>query len=658
MYNICVFAGTTEGRELVSWLSGQQNVRVYACAATEYGGELLETGGNVTVSAQRLTEADMDELFTRESFACVVDATHPYAPVVTENIRAACGRAGIPYLRLLRDSGGLPSGSVCVADTAEAVCWLAHTEGNILLTTGSKELAAYASIPDFARRVYARVLPVEASIAACREAGVPTAHILAMQGPFSTEMNLAMLQSFQIRVLVTKESGTKGGFAEKAEAAARAGVPLLVIGRPQQVEGLSFGETVRELCRRFGLKVQPQVHVIGIGPGDRAHQTLQAAAAMAEADCLIGAKRMLQAVAAPGQLCCEAIAPEEIRQAILAHPECRRFAVVMAGDIGFYSGTKKLLPLLENCQVTLVPGLSSLVCLCAALGTSYEDVVPVSLHGRQADIVGAVSRHRRVFALVGGSDGMKKLCARLTEAGMGAVRVSVGERLGYPDEKITCGTAEALAQREFHSLSVCLIEHDGSYVVTHGLPDDCFNRGAHADGSPVPMTKSEIRSISLSRLRLTEDAVCWDIGAGTGSVAIEMALQAPAGQVYAIEKKSAALELLARNARELHAENVTVVPGLAPEACQELPAPTHVFVGGSSGNMRQILELCRRKNPHVRIVATAIALETVAELTQCRREMDFAETEAVCVTVAQSRQAGPYTLMQGQNPVYIFTFQG
>ena len=658
MYKICVFAGTTEGRELVSWLSGQENVQVYACAATEYGGELLESGGNVTVSARRLTEADMDELFAREGFDCVVDATHPYAPVVTENIRAACGRTGLSYLRLLRDSGSLPEDCVYVDNTAAAVDWLSRTEGNVLLTTGSKELMAYSSVPGFSQRVYARVLPVESSIAACREAGVPTGHILAMQGPFSTEMNLAMVQSLQIKVLVTKESGSRGGFAEKAEAAARAGITLLVIGRPNQVEGLSFGETVSELSRRFGLKHQPQVAVVGIGPGDRAHQTLQAITAMSEADCLIGAKRMLEAVAAPGQLCCEAIAPEKIHQTILAHPECRRFAVVMAGDIGFYSGTKKLLPLLADCQVTLVPGLSSLVCLCARLGTSYENVVPVSLHGREGDIAGAVSRHRRVFALVGGNDGMRNLCAQLTEAGLGDARVSVGERLCYPDEKITCGTARELAEKNFHSLSVCLIEQENARVVPHGLPDDRFNRGAHADGSPVPMTKSEIRSVSLSKLRLTENAVCWDIGAGSGSVAIEMALQAPEGQVYAVEKKPAALELLTRNARELHAGNVTVVSGFAPEACKDLPAPTHVFVGGSSGNMRQILELCREKNPHVRIVATAIALETVAELTQCRREMGFAETEVVCVTVAQGRQAGPYTLMQGQNPVYIFTFQG
>ena len=655
MCKICVFAGTTEGRELAGWLA-DRGAMVYGCVATEYGGTLLEERENLTVSARRLTREEMAALFRERGFDCVVDATHPYAPVVTENISGACGETGTPYLRLLRDSGGLPEDCVYVEDTREAVEYLTGTRGNILLATGSKELAAYAALPDYADRVYARVLPVESSIAACRETGLPVSHILAMQGPFSAELNAAMLKTVDARILVTKESGSKGGFPEKAEAARLAGVTLLVIGRPCQKQGLSYGETVRELSRRFGFAAEKRVWIVGIGPGDREHMTLQAQRAVEEAECLIGAGRMLEAVARPGQTCCEAIAPEKIRQAMDAHPECSRVAVVMAGDVGFYSGTKKLLPLLKDCKVELVPGLSSLVCLCARLGVSYEDVVSVSLHGRQRDVVGALASIPRAFVLVGGENGLGRLCAQLTEGGLGDAKVSVGERLGYPDEKITVGTAARLAEQQFHSLSAALVEHTPRTVVTHGLPDEAFLRGSHADGSLVPMTKREVRAVSLSALELTEDAVCWDIGAGTGSVAIEMALQARRGKVFAIEKKEDAIALLKENIARFHGENITVVPGLAPEACADLPAPTHVFVGGSSGNMAEILNLCREKNPHVRIVATAVALETAAELTRCRKELGFGFTDVVCVTAAHGRKAGPYTLMQGQNPVYVFTF--
>ena len=525
--------------------------------------------------------------------------------------------------------------------------------GNIFLTTGSKELMAYTALPDFAQRVYARVLPVEASMAACREAGLPAAHTYGMQGPFSQELNVAMLHACAGSILVTKQTGAKGGFWEKVEAAKEANCTLLVIGRPESAPGLSFGDTVRELCRRFDLKVRPKVTVVGIGPGDRGHETLAAREAIAQADCLIGAARMLEAVAAPGQLKVEAIAPEAICGAIESHPECEKFAVVMAGDVGFYSGTKKLLPLLPHCQVTLEPGLSSLVVLCSRLGVSYEDVFCLSLHGREGDIAGAVNRHGKVFALVGGENGMKNLCQRLTDAGLGAVKVAVGERLGYPEERITQGTAQELSQGQFDKLSVALITGGGQGVVTQGLPDDAFQRGSHADGTVVPMTKSEVRAVALSKLGLTRHAVCWDIGAGTGSVAIEMAMQADLGHTYAVEKKPEALALLQENARRLHVANLTAVEALAPQGCEDLPAPTHVFIGGSSGNMESILNAAWAKNPNARIVAAAVALETVAELTRLTKTHP---AQTLCLTVAQAHKVGPYTMMQGQNPIYLFTF--
>ena len=291
----------------------------------------------------------------------------------------------------------------------------------------------------------------------------------------------------------------------------------------------------------------------------------------------------------------------------------------MSGDVGFFSGTKKLLPLLSDCRVTVLPGLSSLSCLCARLGASYEDVVNVSLHGRERDILPDIRRHRRVFTLVGGENGMGDLCRRLTQAGLGYVQVSAGENLSYPEEKITVGTAEELSQVTFPSLCAALIENPApDWVVTPGLPDEAFTRT-----ESVPMTKSEVRAVCLSKLRLTENPVCWDVGAGSGSVAIEMARLAPKGTVYAIERKDDALELLRENIRKFAPENLTVVSGLAPEVCRDLPAPTHVFIGGSGGNMKEILETVLEKNPNARIVATAVTLESIAELTRCLRELSF-----------------------------------
>lgn len=657
MYKICIFAGTTEARRLVELLSTQRHVAVTACVATEYGETLLPDTDNVTVRSGRIPVDGIIQMLSDTKYDLVIDATHPYAASITESVARACAETGTEYLRLLREASEQAEDALCVADAEEAAALLSKKEGNILLTTGSKDLKIYRKIKGFRERVYARVLPLDASLALCREAGVETSHILAMQGPFSEEMDEAMLRAVSAQWLVTKDGGEAGGFAAKAAAARKAGAQLLVVGRPKQRDGKTFSQVLDLLAARFGCAFRPEVRIIGIGPGSREMMTREVCRAIEEADCLIGARRMLDAAARGGQKTYAAIAPQEIADFIHAHCEYRQSAVVMSGDTGFFSGTRKLLPLLSDCEVSVLPGLSSLSYLCAKLQTSYEDVHVVSLHGRAHDITTDVRAHARVFALVGGENGVNGLCRTLAENGLGTVTVSVGEQLSYEDETITTGMAEELQSKAFAPLSAVLIENDHpDAIVTHGLPDEAFLRGA-GEGGVVPMTKSEVRAVALSKLRLTERAVCYDIGAGTGSVAIEMALQAKHGHVYAVERRDDAVELLKKNQAAFHVENLTVVSGTAPEACRDLPAPTHVFIGGSAGNLRDILSMLLAKNPHVRIVATAVSLESIAELTACMKDFDFTEAEAVSVQIARGKKAGSYHLMAGQNPVYIFTMQ-
>lgn len=654
MSKICIFGGTTEGRKLAEFLSGQP-CDVTVCVATDYGQTLLPEAEHVSVSARRLPVGEIVSLLTEHRFDLVIDATHPYAQSITKSIARACRETGTLRWRLLRGASGVSPELTYVETVSDAAAFLSETEGNILLTTGSKELAGFSQLPGFSERVWARVLPLQSSLDACAQAGLPASHIFAMQGPFSEAMNAAMLRTIGAQYLVTKDGGAPGGFEEKESAAKSAGARLVVIGRPPEEEGLSLSKTISALCTRFGFAPKPEVFIAGIGPGSEALQTQEVRAAIRRADCLIGARRMLDAVAGPQQLAIDAIAPETIASHIAQHPECGTFCVVMSGDTGFYSGTKKLLPLLKACRVRVLPGLSSMSYLCARLGVSYEDAVPVSLHGRDFDIAREVRRRRKVFTLVGGDGGMQALCERLTQAGLGHVRIAVGERLSYPDEAITRGTAQELRSHTFDKLSAALIENDTpNEIVTPGLPDEAFLRNLEP-GKLVPMTKSEVRSICLSKLRLTPNAVCWDVGAGTGSVSIEMARLCADGTVYAIEKNERALALLEKNKEAFSASNMKIIPGPAPEACRDLPAPTHAFLGGTSGSVRDILALLLEKNPHVRIVATAVTLESVSALSSCMADFEIAE--CVSVQVSKASPLGRYHLMQAQNPVYIFTLQ-
>ena len=239
----------------------------------------------------------------------------------------------------------------------------------------------------------------------------------------------------------------------------------------------------------------------------------------------------------------------------------------------------------------------------------------------------------------------------LADAGLGGVTVHIGENLGYPEERIVSGTAEELLDREFAPLCVLLAENDKAddEPVTYGLPDEAFDR------DKVPMTKEEVRGVCVSKLALGRGSVVYDVGSGSGSVSVECALVASRGKVYAIEQKESAIELTGRNAEKFGLINLEVVPGTAPEALVPLPAPTHAFIGGSSGNMREIVELLLEKNPKVRIVATAVTLETLSELTELLKEFEIAE--CVELQVNRPRTVGRYHLFNAQNPVYIFTFQ-
>lgn len=241
---ILIFSGTTEGRKLSRALA-QQGVPVQVCVATEYGKVDQGECPGVEVHSGRLEPSQMAAMM--DTGTLCIDATHPYAVAVTANIRAAAAQSGAVYQRLLRPASALPEDCLPVADAVQAVDLLQKTRGNILLTTGAKELCSFA--PLGTRRLYARVLPLESSLQACREAGIPPAQIIAMQGPFSVELNVALLRQFSIRYMVTKDGGTPGGFTEKLQAARACGTRVVVLQRPVE-QGASY-EEVWQFCKEW-----------------------------------------------------------------------------------------------------------------------------------------------------------------------------------------------------------------------------------------------------------------------------------------------------------------------------------------------------------------------------------------------------------------------
>ena len=653
MNDVILFAGTTEGRLLAEACKGAP-LTLHVCVATDYGETLIEPAENVHVLAGRKDAAAIEALIAQTGAKLIVDATHPYAASVTGTLRSVCEKTGTEYLRLLRASApGDAVDCVFVPDTAAAAAYLNTVEGNVLLTVGSKELAGYTAVRDHAARLFARVLPLESSLRQANECGFTGKNLIAMQGPFTEEMNVAMLKMLDARFLVTKDTGAAGGFPEKLAAAKKCGVQCVVVARPLEETGLDFDECLALLERRFGFSRRKCVTVIGTGTGSEGMLTLEADRACRAAQKIIGAKRLTESLARYGKKCVNAILPADIAKAVFSGAE-ERIVVAMSGDTGFYSGTKKLLPLLRDAQVRVLPGISSVVYFCSRLGIGWDDALLISAHGRDCNYLAKIRKNPKVIALTGGDATANVILDDLCENGLGHVRVTVGSDLSYPAERIVAGTAAEMRAQRFPSLAVLMAENPAAVCcgVPSGKPDGAFLR------AEVPMTKQEVRAVTLSKLGVTKRAVCWDVGAGTGSVSLEMAECAEDGVVYAVEQKPEACALIERNKLHLGISNVTVVPGKAPEALEALPAPTHVFIGGSSGNMKEILELVLQKNPQARIVLNTVTAESFAEAVALLKALPVVDTEIVELSAAHGRAVGRYHLMTAQNPVFVISMTG
>ena len=394
------------------------------------------------------------------------------------------------------------------------------------------------------------------------------------------------------------------------------------------------------------------VTLAGLGCGTAAGVTAEAREAIARADCLIGGARLLSALP---EACAEsrfvATKPREIVERLL-ESGAERPCVVYSGDTGFYSGARRLLPLLEarGMEWRVLPGVSSVQMLAARLGRPWQDWALYSAHGTDCDPVTAVSRGKPAFFLTGGSLGPAELCQRLADAGLGALAVTAGENLSYENERIIRGTAAELAEQCFAPLSVLLAEPAPMPLAkrTPGIPDGQFLRG------DVPMTKQEVRAAALGKLAVRPTDTVWDVGAGTGSVSVELALAADRGRAYAVECREAACALVRANRERFGAWNLTLVPGKAPEALADLPAPDAVFVGGTRGGMEGIVDTALDKNPNARICVSAIALETLASAVSALTARGL-EAEVAQISVSRAKAAGELHLLTANNPVFLIT---
>lgn len=400
-----------------------------------------------------------------------------------------------------------------------------------------------------------------------------------------------------------------------------------------------------------------KVYIVGTGIGNRDFLHKRAVETVCRCDVLMGAERMLDGFAHLGKETYTGSDSKSMYEYINKSSHST-FGVLVSGDTGFYSLSKKLTGFLQEdggIEVENIPAIGSLQYFTSKLNLSWDNIKFVSAHGRNLNIVSSVIFNERVFMLTDKDMNPGRICEILSSKGLGHLKVSVGENLSYDNERIVEDTAANLAGASFQGLSVVIVHNDEPIRIEdvyRSIGDEEFVTG------PAPMTKSEVRTVSVGKLQLKNDYTVYDIGAGTGSVSIEAALKLRGGTLYAIEKNEAACSLIKENIKKFKTYNIEVINNTAPEGLENLPAPDACFIGGSSGNMKEIIAVLLEKNPSVRVVINTITLESLNEALECMKKYGFGDVETVNISVSKAREVGRYHMMMAQNPIYIISGRG
>ncbi len=392
-----------------------------------------------------------------------------------------------------------------------------------------------------------------------------------------------------------------------------------------------------------------RVIIAGAGPGSKSCLTEEVKEAIDNSEVLIGSKRLVEEYTDKKTF--SAVTAKDIID-IIDNENANNYVVLMSGDTGFYSGAKKLAEVLAGkYEYSIMAGVSSVIYLAAKIGKSWENAAFVSLHGKKQSYIPVVLQNELTYFLTQGN--VSQICQELYRAGLGQAHIWIGENLSYDNEKITNGNVSEFTEYISEGLTVLAVynEHSRAFSIT-GIADSSFIR------SDVPMTKREIRASVVSRMAVSKNSCVYDIGAGTGSVTVELALHALYGTVYAVERTEEGCSLIAKNAEKFGLNNIEIIHGNAAAVIDSLPVPDKVFIGGSGGELEYIFSSILKKNPYVHIVVTAVTLETLNNTISLMEKNGMNVLDIVQIAVTEVKKRGRYHMMSANNPVFIIEGRG
>ncbi len=392
--------------------------------------------------------------------------------------------------------------------------------------------------------------------------------------------------------------------------------------------------------------MENKINIIGIGMDGMQTLTIEAIQAIEKADLLIGSKRMLTPFEhLKKRMICEYKSEKVVEH--IRNNHTFNISVLMSGDCGFFSGANSLKSRLNKCDVNFISGISTPIYFCSKIQMNWNDLHFISLHGRNSNIVRNVAVHEKTFFLLGGDISASDICSKLCEYDLGNLKVFFGENLASVNERILTGVASDFINLQTDSLCALIVVNSNYENYTKiGISDEEFIRGS------VPMTKSEIRSVLISKLKIKRDDNCWDIGCGTGSVSVEMAMQCSDGTVFSVDKNPEAIKLTDENRHKFCCDNIEIVNNDALNVINDLPAPDSLFVGGSGNHLEKIMTCAYTKNNTIKVVVTAVSLETLNSCITVFEKLGF-ESEITQIAVTRTKKIGNHTMLSSENPIFI-----
>jgi precorrin-6Y C5,15-methyltransferase (decarboxylating) len=330
----------------------------------------------------------------------------------------------------------------------------------------------------------------------------------------------------------------------------------------------------------------------------------------------------------------------------------RRTVILGSGDPNFFGIARFFLRNLPKERIEIFPNVTSVQYAFARIKEPWDDAVFVSVHGRgMGRAVDRIVASEKVAVLTDSTNTPAAIAKDLIGRGAEGYDAWVCEDMGMSGEKFTKTDVRGLLDLKYSELNILILIKTWEPNLVHypliGIEDEEFSTAKKL------ITKQEVRAVTLAKLRIQDDLVMWDIGAGSGSVSIEASNLMPNGKVYALEKNSQYLGFLRDNLKKFVARNVMLVEAFAPEGLEDLPEPDRVFIGGSGGMLEEIIEAVdRRLKPEGVIVLNAVTLDTLTKSVEFLEDHGYA-VEVTCVNIAKTKGLTEYKMFEAHNPVYV-----